>query len=100
MRADLVRGSLVNFAKTLCLEEEVVMEATGNIAAVERLIRPHVKRIAVASSCMVRAIAYARVKTDKFDASILARLHASGFLPEVRISSEGPRGIEGGRSMD
>jgi hypothetical protein len=97
MRADLVRVSLVNFAKPLCLEEEIVMEATGNSAAVERLIRPHVKRVAVANSCMVRAIAYARVKTD---ASILARLHAAGFLPEVWISSEGPRGLEGGRSMD
>jgi len=56
---------LVNFAKTLSLEDEVVIEATGHSAAVERLMRPYVKRIAVANSRMVRAIAYARVKTDK-----------------------------------
>ena len=30
-----------------------------------------------------RVIAYARMKTDKIDAAILARLHAGGFLPEV-----------------
>ena len=75
-------SSLVEFAKTLSLEDEVVIEATGNSAAVERLLRPHVKRVAIANPRLVRAIAYARVKTDKIDASILAKLHASGFLPE------------------
>jgi transposase len=37
---------------------------------------------------MVRAIAYARVKTDKIDAAILAKLHAGGFLPEVWIPDD------------
>jgi transposase len=31
----------------------------------------------------VRAIAHVKVKTDKIDAAVLAKLHASGFLPEV-----------------
>ena len=39
-------------------------------------------------SRMVRAIAYARVKTDKIDAVILARLHAGGFLPEVWVADD------------
>jgi transposase len=88
LRVDLVHGPLVNFAKTLSLEDEVVIEATGNSAAVERLMRPYVKRVAVANSRLVRAIAYARVKTDKIDAAILARLHAAGFLPEVWVADE------------
>lgn len=88
LRVDLVHGHLVNFAKTLSVEDEVVIEATGNSAAVERLMRPYVKRIAVANSRLVRAIAYARVKTDKIDAAILARLHAAGFLPEVWVADE------------
>ncbi len=88
LRVDLVYGPLVNFAKTLSIEDEVVIEATGNSAAVERLMRPYVKRIAVANSRLVRAIAYARVKTDKIDAAILARLHAAGFLPEVWVADE------------
>jgi hypothetical protein len=33
-------------------------------------MRPYVKRIAVANSRLVRAIAYARVKTDKIDAAM------------------------------
>jgi transposase len=87
-RVDLVYGPLTKFAEGLGPEDEVVIEATGNSAAVERLLRPHVKRVAVANSRLVRAIAYARVKTDKIDAAILARLYAAGFLPEVWVADE------------
>jgi transposase len=88
LRVDLIHHRVVEFAKTLSLEDEVVIEATGNSAAVERLIRPHVKRVAIANPRLVRAIAYARVKTDKIDASILAKLHASGFLPEIWVADD------------
>ena len=74
--------------KSLSVEDEVVIEATGNSAAVERILRPFVKRVVVANPRMVRAIAYARVKTDKIDAVILARLHAGGFLPEVWVADD------------
>ncbi|UFW51418.1 MULTISPECIES: hypothetical protein [Bradyrhizobium] len=66
----------------------MVIEVTGNSAAVERILRPHVKRVAVANPRLVRAIAYARVKTDKVDAGTLAKLHAAGFLPEVWVADE------------
>ena len=88
LRVDLVHGPLVNFARTLNIDDEVVIEATGNSAAVERLMRPYVRRVVVANSRQVRAIAHARVKTDKIDAVILARLHAAGFLPEVWVADE------------
>ncbi|MGY4606634.1 transposase [Bradyrhizobium sp. USDA 4474] len=88
LRVDLVHDRLVAFAKTLSLEDEVVIEVTGNSAAVERILRPHVKRVAVANPRLVRAIAYARVKTDKVDAGTLAKLHAAGFLPEVWVADE------------
>ena len=88
LRVDLVHHRVVEFAKTLSLEDEVVIEATGNSAAVERLLRPYVKRVAIANPRLVRAIAYARVKTDKIDASILAKLHASGFLPEIWVADD------------
>ena len=71
-RVDLVHDRLVRFGKSLSVEDEVVIEATGNSAAVERILRPFVKRVVVANPRMVRAIAYARVKTDKIDAVILA----------------------------
>ena len=87
-RVDLVHDRLGKFAKTLAADDEVVIEATGNSAAVERVMRPFVKRVVVANPRMVRAIAYARVKTDKIDAAILARLYAGGFLPEVWVADE------------
>ena len=51
-------------------------------------MRPHVKRVAIANPRLVRAITYARVKTDKVDAATLAKLHAAGFLPEVWVADE------------
>ncbi|MGY4601482.1 transposase [Bradyrhizobium sp. GM22.5] len=88
LRVDIVHDRLVAFAKTLSLEDEVVIEVTGNSAAVERILRPHVKRVAVANPRLVRAIAYARVKTDKVDAGTLAKLYAARFLPEVWVADE------------
>ena len=87
-RIDLVHDRIVRFAKTLDADDEVVIETTGNTAAVERLVRPYVKRVIVANPRLVRAIAFARVKTDKIDAAVLAKLHASGYLPEVWVADE------------
>jgi hypothetical protein len=64
-RVDLIHDRLVKFAKTLSKEDEVVLEATGNSAAVERILRPFIKRVVIANSRMVRAIAYARVNDDE-----------------------------------
>ena len=60
-----------------------MIEATGNTMAVVKLMAPHVKRVVIANPLQVRAIAHAKVKTDKIDAVVLAKLHAAGFLPEV-----------------
>jgi transposase len=87
-RIDLLRERILKFAAKLTRDDEVVIEATGNSAAVERLLHPFVKRVVIANPRMVRAIAYARVKTDKIDARVLARLQASGFLPEIWIADE------------
>ncbi len=82
-RVDLERSRFLEFAQTLRADDEVVLEATGNTSAIVRLVRPYVARVVIANPRQVRAIAYAKVKTDKIDARVLARLHASGFLPEV-----------------
>ena len=76
------------FANTLSKEDDVVLEATGNTAVTVRLLAPFVHRVVIASPLQVRAIAWAKVKTDKIDAAVLARLHAAGFLPEVWMPTE------------
>lgn len=83
MRVQLDHDAVVAFGKSLRPDDEVVLEATGNTSAVVRLLKPFVSRVVIANPLQVRAIAHARVKTDKVDARILAQLHAAGFLPEV-----------------
>ena len=64
----------------------VVVEATGNASSVAaRCIAPHVKKVVIANPNQVRIIAHAKIKTDTIDASVLAQLYASGFLPEVWV---------------
>ena len=82
-RIDLVRERVIAFAKRLGKTTDVVVEATGNTMAVVKLMAPHVRRMVIANPLQVRAIAHAKVKTDKIDAVVLAKLHAAGFLPEV-----------------
>ena len=77
------RNAVVAFGESLRQDDEVVLEATGNTAAIVRLLTPFVGRVVVANPLQVKAIAHARVKTDQVDAAILAQLHAAGFLPEV-----------------
>jgi transposase len=82
-RIDLVRERVIAFAKRLGKNAEVVVEAPGNTMAVVKMMTPYVKRMVIANPLQVRAIAHAKVKTDKIDAAVIAKLHAAGFLPEV-----------------
>lgn len=63
------------------------METTFHTWAVWSLMREHGNgaRIIVANSLQVKAIAHARIKTDKVDAHILAQLLRSDFIPEVTM---------------
>ena len=87
-RVGMTRDHLEAFARTLTHDDHVVVEATGNAAAVVEAIAPHVGRVAVANPRQVRLIAHAKIKTDAIDAAVLARLYASGFLPEVWIPDQ------------
>src|SRR3990172_11658408 len=64
------------FAGSLAADDEVTLEATGNALAIARILEPHVARIVLADSRVVRGTASAAVKTDKVDARTLARLLA------------------------
>jgi transposase len=87
-RVDMRRHLLETFAKKLTKEDVVVVEATGNAASVASVIAPYVKKVVIANPKQVRVIAHAKIKTDTIDASVLAQLYASGFLPEVWIPDE------------
>ena len=87
-KVDLERNRLLQFARKLKPDDEIVIEATGNTSAIVRVLLPFVGRVVIANPILVRAIAWAKVKTDKIDAAVLAKLHASGFLPEVWMPDE------------
>jgi transposase len=87
-RIDLTRDAVIAFGRKLRSDDEVVIEATVNTAAIVNLLRPFVRRVVIANPLQVRAIAHAKIKTDKIDAAVLAKLHASGFLPEVWMPDE------------
>jgi len=88
-RIDMTRTALEGFGKSLLAGDEVVIEATGNCMAVSRGLSPFVKRVVIANPLQVKAIAYARVKTDKVDAGTLASLYAAGYLPEIWVPDAG-----------
>jgi transposase len=84
-RVGMMREHLEAFARTLTHDDHVVVEATGNAATVVEVIAPHVGRVVIANPRQVRLIAHAKIKTDTIDATVLARLYASSFLPEVWV---------------
>ncbi|WP_375791006.1 IS110 family transposase [Bradyrhizobium sp. vgs-9] len=88
-RIPMTRDSLEAFArKELTHDDHVVVEATGNAAAVVEVLAPYVDRVVIANPKQVRLIAYAKIKTDAIDAAVLAKLYATGFLPEVWVPDQ------------
>src|SRR5213596_1678985 len=77
------------FADSLCEHDEVAIEATCNTYAIVRLLTGRVARVVVSNPQKTRAIAEAKVKTDKVDAEILAQLLAADYLPAVWVADEG-----------
>jgi transposase len=59
------------------------LEVTGNTWAIARLLASQAARVVVSNPVKTRAIAEAKIKTDKVDAAILAELLAADFLPAV-----------------
>src|SRR5512140_2290675 len=76
------------FAAGLGPADEVALEATGNTWAIATLLASRAGRVVVSNPAKTRAIAEAKVKTDKVDAEVLAQLLAAGFLPSVWLADD------------
>jgi transposase len=79
------------WAATLRPDDEVALEATTNSDAIATMLRPLVRRVVVSNPRKTRAIAEAKVKTDKVDARILAQLLAVDYLPETWVADDRTR---------
>lgn len=71
------------FANSLAPTDEVALEATGNTWAIASLLASQAARVVVSNPAKTRAIAEAKIKTDKVDAATLAALLAADYLPSV-----------------
>jgi transposase len=71
--------------KHLMRTDRVVIESTTNAWHVYDLLEPLVAEVLVANPIKVKQIACARVKTDKKDTLILARLLAANLVPTVWV---------------
>jgi len=76
------------FAGTLTPADEVAVEVTFHTWAIYDRLTPHAGRVVAVNSMQVKAIASAKIKTDKVDAYTLAQLLRSDFLPAVQMPSK------------
>lgn len=92
-RIGVTPEALRAWAGGLRRDDQVALEATGNSDAIANLLAPLVARVVVSNPAKTRAIAEAKVKTDKVDARILAQLLAADFLPPVWLPDERTRSL-------
>jgi transposase len=92
-RVGVTPEALRRWAAGLRADDQVALEATGNSDAIANLLVPLVARVVVSNPSKTRAIAEAKVKTDKVDARILAQLLAADFLPPVWLPDERTRSL-------
>lgn len=92
-RIGVTPEALRDWAASLRADDHVALEATGNSDAIACLLTPLVGKVVVSNPSKTRAIAEAKVKTDKVDARILAQLLAADFLPPVWLPDERTRSL-------
>lgn len=83
--------ALRKLAAELGPDDQVVLEASVNTWAVADLLGQHAGRVVVSNPLRTRAIASAKVKTDKVDSEVLAQLLAADFIPEVWVPDDATR---------
>ena len=81
-RFPCTRAGLDRFARHyLRPTDQGALEATTNTWAVVNLLKPCVAAVVVSNPLRTKAIAEAKIKTDKVDALVLAQLLRCDFLP-------------------
>jgi transposase len=73
--------------------DRVALEATTNTWPIVAILEPFVKEVVVSNPLRTKAIAQAKIKTDKVDAKVLAQLLRADFLPNVWIPTTETRGL-------
>jgi transposase len=77
--------ALRQFAQTLSPRDAICVEATTNAVAVHQLLAQHAGLAVISNPLQTKAIASAKIKTDKVDALVLAQLLRTDYLPTVWV---------------
>jgi transposase len=86
---EVTRASVEEFCQEhLRGDDQVVLEVTTHVWAVVRIIARFVARVVASNPVATKAIAQAKIKTDKVDAHVLAQLLRLDFLPTVWAPDE------------
>ena len=85
------RDELSRFFASFTQPVQAVVECTSNWYWLSDWCRAHGVPLILAHSKMVKAISYAKVKTDKVDARTLAELLRAGLIPEAYQIQPGRR---------
>jgi transposase len=89
-------GALAQYLRTLPADVRLAVEATGNWMWLYEQIEDQHPDLVLAHPLKTRAIASARIKTDKIDATTLAHLLRTDLLPAAYIP---PRAIRDQREL-
>lgn len=73
------------FARNLTRKDQLGLEVTFHTWTIHSLLVPHAGRVVAVNATEVKAIASAKIKTDKVDAHTLAQLLRADFLPAVQM---------------
>ena len=100
-RFPATRAALEAFAAARLSSRDsiVAVEATTNTWPVAAILQPLVHKLVVSNPLRTKAIASAKIKTDKVDALVLAQLLRADYLPEVWIP-DGPTRLMRQRSTE
>ncbi len=83
-RFPATREALEQFAREhLSPQHRVALEATINTWAIAAVLQPLVGEVVISNPLRTRAIAEAKIKTDRVDALVLAQLLRADYLPRV-----------------
>lgn len=85
------RETLESFARQHLSTCRVALEATTNCWAITGILQPLCREVVVSNPLRTRAIAEAKIKTDKVDALVLAHLLRCDYLPSVWCPGEETR---------
>jgi transposase len=85
------RETLAAFARQHLTSCRVALEATTNCWAIAAILDPLCAEVVVSNPLRTRAIAEAKIKTDRVDALVLAQLLRCDYLPRVWFPDEPTR---------